>query len=300
MSSTVAKQTTTPTTPKAKVVATPTTPKAVATTIPVAPKKVEAAAKAAPKETAPKETAPKEAVKADSASAESLPATPVAAAVAEKKTSEKKPKKEKAEKAEKTETSAEKVPKVKAEKKVKAVSEPKPEKVKAVKKAKAEKKAATETATATDTETATDSEMPLGSGKRTFKIFLAEIDSGSAEKTHIDSKTTKSRLVGKTPKQAANKALTALLRIVNKGKSPTDSVTGTDFSASFTIRETTRGSKGKEYMYFGKREKLASPSVYSIKVDGQSREIVNNYRNVVVKVVQPSVAVAAVEVPAAA
>ena len=104
--------------------------------------------------------------------------------------------------------------------------------------------------------------------KRTFKICRGD-------------GTFCSRLTGKTPKQAANKALTALLREAKREGKVTEK--SPIFNAEFTIRETTRGGKSKEYSYTGTRERLAEPTVYSIKDGDVTKEIVNNFRNRVLK-----------------
>lgn len=128
--------------------------------------------------------------------------------------------------------------------------------------------------TATDaTATATDVESgPESARKRTFKICR-------------ENGEFSSRLIGKTPKQAANKALTALFREAIRTGAYKGDAGG--FKADFTIRETTRRSNGKEYSYSGMREKLSQPTVYRIVVGEEVKEIVNNYRNSVMKV-QPA------------
>lgn len=102
-------------------------------------------------------------------------------------------------------------------------------------------------------------------GKRTFKIKLE------------DDKFC-SRITGNTPKQAASKALTLL---INQRKQNGKSVKG---KLQFTIRETTRGSKGKEYTYMGEKVKLKQPTTYTIKsASGEVKEIVNRFKNVIEK-----------------
>jgi len=101
--------------------------------------------------------------------------------------------------------------------------------------------------------------------KRTFKIKLE------------DEKFC-SRITGNTPKQAASKALTLL---VNQKKQQGKSVKG---KVVFTIKETTRGSKGKEYSYQGEKIKLKQPTTYKIKSsNGEVKEIINKYKNVIEK-----------------
>ena len=103
------------------------------------------------------------------------------------------------------------------------------------------------------------------SKKRTFKIKLE------------DDKFC-SRITGNTPKQAASKALTLL---INQKKQNGKSIKG---KVQFTIRETTRGSKGKEYTYLGEKVKLKQPTTYSIRsANGEVKEIVNKFKNVIEK-----------------
>ena len=68
-----------------------------------------------------------------------------------------------------------------------------------------------------------------------------------------------------------NKALSKYYRETTKPKK----------EITFSIRESTRGSKRSVYTYNGRREKLKSPVEYSIK-DG--RTIVKHYKNRLIKV----------------
>lgn len=108
---------------------------------------------------------------------------------------------------------------------------------------------------------------PKPTKKRTFKIKLTENEFCS-------------RITGHTPKQAASKALTLLVNMNKKngnGKTNRGKIV-------FTIRETTRGSKGKEYMYQGEKIKLKVPTTYKIRSpSGEVKEIINRYRNVIEK-----------------
>ena len=121
----------------------------------------------------------------------------------------------------------------------------------------------TETQVATDTalETATEGVTQTGSGKRvrSFKVKFPGTESFEG------------RFTGLTPYQAANKALSKYYRETSKPKK----------QITFTIRESTRGSKRSLYTYNGKREKLKTPVQYSIK-DG--RTITKNYKNRLTKV----------------
>ena len=101
--------------------------------------------------------------------------------------------------------------------------------------------------------------------KRTFKIKL-------------ENDKFCSRITGNTPKQAASKALTLL---INQKKTQGKTVKG---KIAFTIKETTRGSKGKEYTYMGEKVKLKQPTTYKIKsASGETKEIVNRFKNIIEK-----------------
>jgi hypothetical protein len=100
-------------------------------------------------------------------------------------------------------------------------------------------------------------------GVRSFKVQLP----GNEEFT--------GRFTGLTPYQAANKALSKYFRENKTAKT----------EITFSIRESTRGSKRSTYTYNGKREKLGTPVKYSIKgPDGNAREIVKEYKNKLTKV----------------
>lgn len=94
---------------------------------------------------------------------------------------------------------------------------------------------------------------------RSFKVMLPGVE------------TYEGRFTGLTPYQAANKALSKYFRETEQPKK----------QISFTIRESTRGSKRSTYTYNGKREKLSVPVEYAIK-DG--RTIIKNFKNRLVKV----------------
>ena len=92
-----------------------------------------------------------------------------------------------------------------------------------------------------------------------------------------DKEDYEGRFTGLTPYQAANKALSKYFR-ENK------SLDG-DNEVSFSIVESTRKSDKHTYTYIGKRYKLEVPVVYKIKdANGESREIVKNFKNVLKKV----------------
>ena len=115
--------------------------------------------------------------------------------------------------------------------------------------------------TAVETTETTETTQQTGSGKRvrSFKVRLPGTESYEG------------RFTGLTPYQAANKALSKYYREV---KIPKKEIT-------FSIRESTRGSKRGTYTYNGKREKLEIPVEYSID-DG--RTITKNYKNRLTKI----------------
>jgi len=102
-----------------------------------------------------------------------------------------------------------------------------------------------------------------GDGKRSFKALLP----GSAE--------FEGRYTGLTPYQAANKALSKYYR--EAGDKASTEIT-------FSIRESTRGSKRTVYTYNGRREKLATPVEYTIKGKDGERTVTKAYKNRLTKV----------------
>jgi len=128
---------------------------------------------------------------------------------------------------------------------------------------KAKKEAAPKQVKAKKVVEENDEEGEDDKGVRSFKVQLPGTEDFSG------------RFTGLTPYQAANKALSKYFRENKNLKS----------EITFAIRESTRGSKRSTYTYNGKREKLADPVKYSIKGnDGQTREIVKEYKNKLVKV----------------
>lgn len=88
-------------------------------------------------------------------------------------------------------------------------------------------------------------------------------------KEDSDSKSY-GRYTGDSPYQAANKALSELIRKKKKeGKSTTSKI-------NFTLVESTKGSKHREHQYIGKRLKLKTPITYETK-DGVT--VVKKYKN---------------------
>lgn len=87
----------------------------------------------------------------------------------------------------------------------------------------------------------------------------------------------KGRFSGTKPKQAANKALTSILKTrESDGKSTTTKI-------KFSIVECTRGSKHKEYNYVGERVKLDKPMEVTIGKGANAKTIKYRYNNKVFK-----------------
>jgi len=84
--------------------------------------------------------------------------------------------------------------------------------------------------------------------------------------------TFRGRYLGESPYQAANKALSELIR--------KDKNVNTD-NINFTLIESTKGSKNKEHKYQGKRIKLNEPITYKTK-NGVSVE--KKYKNELKKI----------------
>jgi hypothetical protein len=173
--------------------------------------------------------------------------------------------------------------------KVEAVAAPAPVKGKAVVKAAAPKAAAAKVAKAEVVQKAGAKKAAAPKAAKAAKAPKAkkevvEADGEEAEdekgvrsfKVHLPgTEDYAGRFTGLTPYQAANKALSKYFRENKQAKA----------EITFSIRESTRGSKRTTYTYNGKREKLAVPVKYSIKsADGVAREIVKEYKNKLTKV----------------
>ena len=103
----------------------------------------------------------------------------------------------------------------------------------------------------------------LKSGVRSFKVQLPGAESFVG------------RFTGLTPYQAANKALSKYYRETKKPKN----------EITFSIRESTRGSKRSTYTYNGARHKLDVPVEYTISnAKGEDRTIVKKFKNKLTKV----------------
>jgi hypothetical protein len=85
------------------------------------------------------------------------------------------------------------------------------------------------------------------------------------------------RFTGLTPYQAANKALSKYFRCAENNEG--------DVNITFSIKESTRGSKRHEYNYKGSRLKLEKPITYTIKsLSGEERVITKQYKNQLIKI----------------
>ena len=87
------------------------------------------------------------------------------------------------------------------------------------------------------------------------------------------------RYTGDSPYQAANKALSEIIRQRQK-----DGVS-TNTKINFWLVETTKGKKFKEHEYVGKRIKLTKPIEYEV---GNGNYITKEYKNELKKVKKSS------------
>ena len=78
--------------------------------------------------------------------------------------------------------------------------------------------------------------------------------------------------VGKTPKRAACKALTGIIKKIKN-----DEFDSNNISIKFGVRETTIGSMNKIYYYSGERHILDSPIMLNVN----DRQVLYKYRNTV-------------------
>lgn len=117
----------------------------------------------------------------------------------------------------------------------------------------------------TETKEGTDSE---NNKTRYFKVI---VDGGEAH----------GRFSGTKPKQAANKALTSILK--SKEKVGGSGTTETQGQIKFSIIECTRGSKHKQYNYIGERVKLDNPMKVKIGKGPNIKEIEYRFNNRVMK-----------------
>ena len=86
------------------------------------------------------------------------------------------------------------------------------------------------------------------------------------------------RYNGDSPYQAANKALSEIIR--NKGKNNQS----TDQDITFFLVESTKGSNKKIHKYVGKRIKLKEPVSYVVKNGEKEQTITKEFKNILRKV----------------
>lgn len=96
-------------------------------------------------------------------------------------------------------------------------------------------------------------------------------------KVIVDGGEAHGRFSGSKPKQAANKALTSIL----KTKEQTGG--GVAGEIKFSIVECTRGSKHKQYNYIGQRVKLDKPMEVTIGSGPNAKKIEYRFNNRVMK-----------------
>lgn len=102
---------------------------------------------------------------------------------------------------------------------------------------------------------------------RYFKVLIDGVEGGA-----------QGRFSGTKPKQAANKALTSIL------KKREENGEAIDVQIKFCIQECTRGSKHKKYYYIGERVELEKPMIVTIgKKTDHPKEIEYKFNNKVMK-----------------
>lgn len=103
-----------------------------------------------------------------------------------------------------------------------------------------------------------------GSKTRYFKVIVEDGDPHG-------------RFCGSKPKQAANKALTSILKSMESDGKKTDQ------QIRFSIVECTRNSRHKQYNYIGERIELDEPMEVTIRKGGVEKIIKYKYNNKVMK-----------------
>ena len=96
-------------------------------------------------------------------------------------------------------------------------------------------------------------------------------------KVVVDGGDPHGRFSGNKPKQAANKALTSILKTREQNGG------GASGEIKFSIIECTRGSKHKQYNYIGQRVKLDKPMKVKIGSGADAKEIEYKFNNRVMK-----------------
>jgi hypothetical protein len=108
-----------------------------------------------------------------------------------------------------------------------------------------------------------------GNGKKKSRSFRVKLD--------IDGDQY-GRYNGESPYQAANKALSEIIRNKVKKEEPTDE------EITFFLIESTKDSKKKIHQYLGKRTKLPEPVKYKVKNGDKEQEITKEYKNILRKI----------------
>lgn len=94
-------------------------------------------------------------------------------------------------------------------------------------------------------------------------------------KIKLENNELVGRYIGDSPYQAANKALSEIIRLKEKNK---ETIT---YPLFFSLIEVTKGSKNKIYNYQGTREELTEPIKYKLNND---QLIIKKYKNKLRKV----------------
>jgi hypothetical protein len=121
-----------------------------------------------------------------------------------------------------------------------------------------------------NTEQATEQTVENVVGRKSSRSFKVKLEQNGPQY---------GRYNGDSPYQAANKALSEIIR--NKVKNNE----AVDEDITFFLVESTKGSTKKVHQYVGKRIKLDEPVKYTVNGNNdQQQEIVKEYKNILRKV----------------
>jgi len=114
-----------------------------------------------------------------------------------------------------------------------------------------------------------ETETVLNVDKKSNRSFKVKLDNDGPQY---------GRYNGDSPYQAANKALSEIIR--NRVKSNQS----TDEDITFFLVESTKGSSKKCHKYIGKRVKLDTPVSYVVKNGDREQKITKEFKNILRKV----------------
>ncbi len=114
-----------------------------------------------------------------------------------------------------------------------------------------------------------ETESAINSDKKNNRSFKVKLENDGPQY---------GRYNGDSPYQAANKALSEIIRNRVKNNQPTDE------DIKFFLVESTKGSSKKCHQYVGKRTKLTTPVTYVVKNGEREQTITKEFKNILRKV----------------